>query len=484
MSKRIIFILYILLISFKSQPSKAQPWVRVGYFFYQDYFPISNIDSSLFTHLICGFADLNSTSYEPSLSGSANLDCSNFTKTVKKKNPSVTTLLSIAGSASVLSSMANDSVHRRSFIDSSIKMARHFGFEGLDLWWVDDMSNLDILFEEWQDAITLEARNSTGSKLILTAVVNYAPRIHSYNYPVESIQQHLDWAHVRLCVDLFPDRWPNFTAAPNALYNPSSTVCSTDLGITAWINAGLSAKKIVMFLPYYGAVWTLVNPNVNGIGAPATGAPEGTKSLPTYTEIKNNINLSRAKVTFDKNYVVNYFTMGTSWIAFDDVESIQKKVSYAKEKGLLGYWVWQVAYDDNWVLSQAAAHELEGNKAGQNNSAAPKVNKDSYSLVFIILPIIAAVIILLLGLVIYFRWMRKRKLKGVELAGNAARDKMKNRIVPQHIQLAVRNDEELSKLLGSVTIANRGVLPNIHQTLLPKKVGKGKGDIGSASQEF
>ncbi|KAG6701522.1 hypothetical protein I3842_08G169300 [Carya illinoinensis] len=71
-----------------------------------------------------------------------------------------------------------------------------------------------------------------------------------------------------------------------------------------------------------------------------------------------------------------------------------------------------------------------------------------------------------------------------ELAGNAARDNKKNRIVPRHIQLAVRNDEELSKLLGSVTIANGGVLPNIHQTLLPKKVGKGKGEIGSASQEF
>ncbi|CAN1232322.1 Probable histone H2AXb [Linum perenne] len=71
----------------------------------------------------------------------------------------------------------------------------------------------------------------------------------------------------------------------------------------------------------------------------------------------------------------------------------------------------------------------------------------------------------------------------LELAGNAARDNKKNRIVPRHIQLAVRNDEELSKLLGSVTIANGGVLPNIHNTLLPKKAG-GKGDIGSASQEF
>lgn len=75
-------------------------------------------------------------------------------------------------------------------------------------------------------------------------------------------------------------------------------------------------------------------------------------------------------------------------------------------------------------------------------------------------------------------------LQVLELAGNAARDNKKTRIVPRHIQLAVRNDEELSKLLGSVTIANGGVLPNIHSTLLPKKAGKEKGDIGSASQEF
>lgn len=67
----------------------------------------------------------------------------------------------------------------------------------------------------------------------------------------------------------------------------------------------------------------------------------------------------------------------------------------------------------------------------------------------------------------------------LELAGNAARDNKKTRIIPRHIQLAVRNDEELNKLLGGVTIASGGVLPNIHTVLMPNK-GKGKGD---ASQE-
>ena len=78
----------------------------------------------------------------------------------------------------------------------------------------------------------------------------------------------------------------------------------------------------------------------------------------------------------------------------------------------------------------------------------------------------------------------------LELAGNAARDNKKHRIVPRHLQLAVRyvcipllrsifilyvrNDEELSKLLGDVVISQGGVVPHIDPALLPTKSGKGK----------
>ena len=62
----------------------------------------------------------------------------------------------------------------------------------------------------------------------------------------------------------------------------------------------------------------------------------------------------------------------------------------------------------------------------------------------------------------------------LELAGNAARDNKRARIIPRHVMLAVCNDEELVKLYMKSQNGHEGiicwggVIPNIHSVLIPK----------------
>ncbi|CBI35716.3 unnamed protein product, partial [Vitis vinifera] len=69
-------------------------------------------------------------------------------------------------------------------------------------------------------------------------------------------------------------------------------------------------------------------------------------------QIKQFMAQNGAATVFNASIVGDYCYAGTTWIGYDDTQSISTKVSYAKGKGLLGYFAWHVAADDNWVLSQ------------------------------------------------------------------------------------------------------------------------------------
>ncbi|KAH9660251.1 Receptor-like serine/threonine-protein kinase [Citrus sinensis] len=373
-SKIIILVLHIFIFS-ESLPAGAQTLIRAGYWDSGNGFPVSDVNSALFTHLMCGFADVNSTSYELSLSPSDEKQFSNFTDIVKIKNPSITTLLSIGGgnnpNYSTYSSMASNPSSRKSFIDSSIKIARLYGFQGLDLSWPHantswDKYNIGILFKEWRAAVDLEARNnSSKSQLILTAEVAYSPHSTAAAYTVDSIRQYLNWVHV-MTTEYSNPMWTNFTGAQAALYDPNS-VSNTEYGITEWIEEGLSADKMVLCLPFYGYAWTLVKPEDNGIGAAATGPAFSDDGLVTYKEINNRIKNygPNVQVMYNSTYVVNYCSIGKIWFGFDDVEAVRVKVSYAKEKKLRGYYGWEVSYDHYWMLSQAAAKASKDSATSQ-----------------------------------------------------------------------------------------------------------------------
>ncbi len=53
----------------------------------------------------------------------------------------------------------------------------------------------------------------------------------------------------------------------------------------------------------------------------------------------------------------------------------------------------------------------------------------------------------------------------LELAGTAAKENQKQRIIPRHIMLAIKNDTEFKTLLQNIIIPQTGAMPNIHHKL-------------------
>ncbi|OIT33639.1 PREDICTED: putative cysteine-rich receptor-like protein kinase 20 isoform X1 [Nicotiana attenuata] len=437
-----IVILFFFHTIFQSQLHNsiaAETWIKAGYYQANDitYSPnIQSINSTLYTHLIYGFAniDFNTSTDQMIVSISDDEQLKNFNTIVKKKNPSLKTLLSIGGkdqssydSGIYLLMSSTYFPGRKFFIESSIKIARLYGFDGLDFCWISpsssqEMTNLGTLLDDWRIAIDFESKNSKKSKLLLTMAVQYTPWIQDLSFPIESMRKYLDWVHV-FAFDYYDPASTNNTSPVAALYD-SRTDLNTDYGINAWIKSGFPTQKLVLGLPFYGYVWTLVSPKDNKIGATGTGpGPKdysfgaeaenepfsSISSWLRFNDIKRGMIKYRANnASYNATYVMNYVSVGTSWVGFDDVEAVKTKVAYAKEKHLRGYFAWEVSYDWNSVLSQAAAGEVEDIQEGVIDQSGMHKKKKLNRVILILIPVGAVLILLLL---VFTLWcLRKRRL--------------------------------------------------------------------------
>ncbi|KAB1211841.1 Chitotriosidase-1 [Morella rubra] len=311
--------------------------VKAGYWSSISGFAVANIDSSNFTYLFCAFAELDPKTYEVTFPTATKHEFQTFTETVQRKNPDVKTLLSIGGptaNTATFVAMASQESNLASFITSSIALARTNNFYGLDLSW---------LYPSTED----ESGYSGNDPLLLTAQVFSSP--HS----VRAICRNLDWINVLPYNLHSPDNFPNQIGA-NAPSRSTEKNPSWEAGINAWIEAGVDNQKVVLGLAFVGYAWLPVNGNKKKVTAPAKGAPPSYPTAPSTN--------------------------------FDDRKSISKKIAYAKEKNLLGYFAWHVGTKDIWMLSETGpgyvssqqAEPAQGTQQSQTSTQPAGVHQPQY----------------------------------------------------------------------------------------------------------
>lgn len=327
---------------------------------------LANINFNFQTHVFYAFAGLDPTTYQlvaPNVSDD-NGQIATFVVAAKSSNPAVVPLLSIGGAAAPFATfgeMVETSARRKVFVDSSIALAREYGFEGLDLDWESpqtqrEMEHLGTLLKEWRAATVVEALESGKTELLLTAAVSYQSIQTStgdmnQTWPIDAFNDYLDWANV-MNYDYHGSWEPTITGEPTALYDPSSII-STDYGISNWLQAGLHKDKLALGLAYYGKEWNLTSLNDTGIGAPATsgGDPIFYKDIVVYNE-------GGATIVEDATTVSMYsYKPDLTWIGYDNPDTIAAKVRYAKSRDLLGFFAWALHHDtSNWSLASAASN--------------------------------------------------------------------------------------------------------------------------------
>ncbi|CAN1173505.1 Cysteine-rich receptor-like protein kinase 10, partial [Linum perenne] len=402
----------------QSQSSKAYTttWIQAGFWSFDRGFPVSSINSSSFTHLLCGFSTVDPSTFKLSISPPDVESFSLFTSTVRSKNSSITTLLSIRCNTTNFRTffvLLTNSSSRESFINSSIEYARSHGFHGLDLVWSCPVNanatsaSIGDLFDKWRDAIDNEANQSGNATLLLTATLSFWP------IPIESVNRSLDWVHLRASEYHSPRSDESATAAHAAVYDHAGG--GTDAGVKEWIGKGLPASKMVLSIPLYGYAWKLRvasadGAGVTGVGSPAEGAAISATGFFRYADVRRFVEANRAQVHYNGSYVVNYCSFGLTWIGYDDVEAVRAKVDYARRMGLRGYAMWQIPYDDNGNLSQVAASTTQ---ITTNGEEMKKPKNPNQLLLYVLSPIILGIVLTLLITTLIYLRKRRRSAKSI-----------------------------------------------------------------------
>jgi chitinase len=359
------------------------------------------------THVLYAFANVSSsgqcaiadswadyqTPYLPSVSGMpyAGPLYGNFAALLQLKqlHPNLKILISIGGASDVntadFSATAATSAGRTQLASSCIDMFINGNiapgvsaaglFDGIDIDWefpaAADTRNFTALVTEFRSQLaTLGAKNKKAYLLTIAAPAgsqNYS------NIQLAAVAAHLDFLNLETYD--YHGTWESTTnhAAPllESPFDPArGQGLSIEATVSAYLRAGVPARKLVLGIPAYGRGWTGVPSRNYGLYQSSAGAapsPSGD-SLAT-----DGVAAFRTLETLTSNgFAVHHDlfsfadwlyspTTQTFW-TYDDPATVAVKMAYAKFRagGLGGAFEWAIKDDDeNATLIKTIAKGLK-----------------------------------------------------------------------------------------------------------------------------
>lgn len=359
-----------------STPPAVTPVGRymVGYYAgwssYSGYTP-AKIPAGMLTHLHYAFAKIDPSTGKIALADAAN-DRKNFAaiRQLKQRYPSLKTLISVGGwdYSAYFSDVAATPSRRETFAQSCVDFILEHGFDGVDIDWEypvsgglagntnrpQDKQNFTLLLKAIRDKLDKqEARDGKTYYLSIAGAANtgYLSKIEP-----KAVAGVVDYIFL-MAYDMHGP-WDTYADFNAPLYMPEEQSPqyknSVYDGIKAYISAGVSARKLVLGMPFYGYVYQGVKGQNNGLYSTFSSA----KSVSYNTLRSTYLNNSAFKQYRHARAGVPYLYGSGTFVTYEDASSIAAKAAMAKSMGLAGAGAWELSQDTSGSLLKSAWQTL------------------------------------------------------------------------------------------------------------------------------
>ncbi|XP_037286522.2 uncharacterized protein LOC119179532 isoform X2 [Rhipicephalus microplus] len=324
-----------------------------------------DIDPRLCTHIIYGFTSLDSDPLHHSDAekiADVKFHLRNSTLALKTVNRRLKVLLSLGGWYHGIGeddrcwAFASNATARFRFAQHATTFVAKHRFDGLNVDWasfsggecedVPDKRNFVLLLQAIREAF-----DAYDPDLLLTAAISGNVDVIREAYDVAKIFNQTDFTSV-MAYDYFGTESPvvaHYSPLQSAT-DETNPEMSIEYLLDVLISLEAPLEKLVLGVPFYARSYTLENPRLNYIGAPATGKGypgpvTATPGVLAYYEICSAIKAGGWTTMMDKRAGV-YAYSGDQWVCFDGPRSLTRKARFALKTGLAGLMASDVSMDD------------------------------------------------------------------------------------------------------------------------------------------
>lgn len=330
-----------------------------------------DLEADLLTHINYAFASINSS--HQIVMANSSVDLKNFAdlRQLKKQNPELKTLISVGGwdYSKNFSNAAATATSREAFAQSCVEFIIKHGFDGVDLDWEfpvsgglpgnsnrpEDKQNFTKLLRAVRNKLDAQAEKD-GRPYYLT--IAGAPNVPFLNkIEPSAVASLVDYIFI-MGYDVHGP-WDSYADLNAPLYTPGewSPQYKNSLadGVDAYLNRGVPASKLVLGMPFYGYQYTVNDGSNNGLYSRYSSS----RSI-SYDKIAQSCLNGSYDYFYHDDGRVPYLFNGSTFISYDDEDSIAEKAQFARSYGLAGVGAWELSQDKNAVLLSSAYSALRG----------------------------------------------------------------------------------------------------------------------------